>query len=273
MKPDIAMDKQNIEFQCRFVIKDLITRGYDYLEESRFTDELLNALSGEKFEPIEQSRLQKLAKNLYSGLLFNGFISEQSNITHLANQSLMKYIDYLVMCYFSKKGLQVDQEACRQDIFVIIQKSISNLREPGYFLAWVKTITVNHCTKIYKEEVELGQAIDVDIGDVKILPQKEDQAFHVAETQQSIQCVLLAISRLPNSQWRNVLLLTGYLSDLSDLIGNSEIEKNKILERDEYIAKVLEISKENVQPMRSRARKYIFKDPEFRKCMGLPKRD
>lgn len=52
------------------------------------------------------------------------------------------------------KNQQLAEDAC-QDIFLIIFKNISSLKDPNLYLGWIKKITYNYCIKLIKKENKL----------------------------------------------------------------------------------------------------------------------
>jgi DNA-directed RNA polymerase specialized sigma24 family protein len=129
---------------------------------------------------------------------------------------------------------------------------VGKINKPGLFYYFALQNLKNECYRMQKEARISGSWAKFEQNDAEAGVELENlQAANTEEAADLLDCVVTAIQRLPNKDWRAALILT-YFSGWGD---------------DEIASQVLHTSKGNLQVMRSRAIAQLRADLELRKCL------
>lgn len=120
-----------------------------------------------------------------------------------------KALEYIVnetgnYVYYYCLSLLCDEEKAKdavQDIYVKILTNLRSVKNPKAFLAWLKTVTANHCKNLLlkkREEEELTDTFEES--DIQVIPEK------CIETEEVCEIIRNSIKELPEIQRECVLM-------------------------------------------------------------------
>jgi RNA polymerase sigma factor (sigma-70 family) len=255
-----------LEQVARQVIRELIRRpGYGFLEEDEFIQQALPIVLADQecrqaaTSSIDPTNIiKRRIKNHYSTRLYTQILAGKAADQNRGYAELSRYLYQHAYNLLFKQGcpsqLVPDQaeDATQGALIRIHTYVVGKINKPGLFYYFALQNLKNECYRMQKEARISGSWAKFEQNDTEAGVELENlQAANTEEAADLLDCVLTAILRLPNKDWRAALILT-YFSGWGD---------------DEIASQVLHTSKGNLQVMRSRAIAQLRADLELRKCL------
>jgi RNA polymerase sigma factor (sigma-70 family) len=211
--------------------------------------------SGQDIPP--DASIEKSAKAVYSAAVYNGWRSKDRNLTNQSCEELGYYLYRIaynrMLRATSAANLAASlAEDSTQQTLLQIHQSIHLVRDPERFLGYAIQIINHVCSDTLRTARKHEEMKEKQEGEDQPDPMELAVSEDMTARTELLDCLLKAISSLPNKESQSVILL-GYFSGLPDA----------------QIAEILKTSVGNVQVLRHRALARLRNDENLRDFLNL----